>query len=54
MRPAAHGNNDNVPTFSAMRAKGEIGLRFERTIPFPGDAEEIPLYAYPPVDASAG
>jgi RimJ/RimL family protein N-acetyltransferase len=38
----------------SIRLLEKIGLRFERTIPFPGDAEEIPLYAYPPVDASVG
>jgi ribosomal-protein-alanine N-acetyltransferase len=38
----------------SIRVLEKIGLRFERTIRFPGDAEEIPLYAYPPADASVG
>jgi RimJ/RimL family protein N-acetyltransferase len=38
----------------SIRVLEKIGLRFERTIRFPGDAEEIPLYAYPPEDEGAG
>ena len=39
---------------ASIRLLEKIGLRFERTIRFPGDEEEIPLYGYPPTDAGAG
>jgi ribosomal-protein-alanine N-acetyltransferase len=37
----------------SIRVLEKIGLRFERTIRF-GEEEEIPLYAYPPMDAGVG
>jgi RimJ/RimL family protein N-acetyltransferase len=36
----------------SIRLLEKIGLRFERTIRFPGDEDEIPLYAYPPAPRS--